>query len=234
MAETAGWRPSPTAVPRSVRLVGQRLLSPRPLTVQGSLTLTGANQYAGLTSIGDSVNAGSGKLVVANTTGSATGSGEVRVQRGGTLAGSGFIAGPVTLLDGGIIAPVDPVTLTLHDSLAWDGGGIVRLVLGADSAGSDHLRVGTLIRGAEGPFMFDLVDFGITAGAEYELLSFDAMTGFAASDFQAIGLDGTFAFHQGRLAFTASVAVPAVPEPSTYALLLVGPVMIRCARKSGR
>ena len=202
------------------------------LTVQqGSLTLTGANLYAGRTSIGDGVNAGSGKLVVANTSGSATGSGEVLIQRGGTLGGSGFIAGAVTLLDGGTIAPGDPVTLTLRDSLTWDGGGVIRLVLGANSAGSDHLHVARLIRGSQGPFVFDLVDFGITAGAEYDLLSFDAMTGFIASDFQAVGFDGVFAFHEGTLAFTASGAVAAVPEPSTCALLLMGLVMICGARR---
>ena len=205
------------------------------LTVQqGSLTLTGENSYSGRTSIGDGVNANSGKLVVANTSGSATGSGEVVIQNGGTLAGSGFIVGPVTLLSGAIIAPGDPVTLTLRDSLTWDGGGVVRLALGADSASSDHLRVGTLIRGADGPFVFDLVDFGVTAGAEYDLLSFDAMTGFVASDFHAIGFEGTFAFHQGMIAFTAAGAVTAVPEPSACALLLAGLVAIRYARKAQR
>lgn len=71
------------------------------LTVQGTLTLTGANTYAGRTSIGDGINANSGKLVVTNTIGSATGSGAVVIGRGGTLAGSGYIDGPVTLLDCG-------------------------------------------------------------------------------------------------------------------------------------
>ena len=202
------------------------------LTVQGALTLTGANLYAGRTSIGDGINPHSGKLVVANTSGSATGSGEVLIQNGGTLGGSGFIAGPVTLLAGGTIAPGDPVTLTLQDSLTWDGGGVIRLVLGPDSAGSDHLRVGTLMRGADGPFLFDLIDAGITAGAIYDLLSFDAMTGFVASDFQAVGYGGSFAFDNGMLAFTAALATPAVPEPSTYALLLAGLLMMRWARRA--
>ena len=202
------------------------------LTVQGgTLTLTGANLYAGRTSIGDGVNADSGKLVAANTSGSATGSGAVLVERGGTLGGSGFIAGPVTLLPGGTIAPGDPVTLTLRDSLTWDGGGVIRLVLGADTAGSDQLHVGTLIRGADGPFVFDLVDAGITAGTVYEFLSFDEMVGFAASDFQVRGFAGSFAFADGTLGFTASVAPPAVPEPSTYALLLLGLVTVLGARR---
>lgn len=45
----------------------------------GTLTLTGANHYAARTQVGDGVNADSGKLVVANTSGSATGRGEVRI-----------------------------------------------------------------------------------------------------------------------------------------------------------
>ena len=227
---TLGARSLIVAGPAATTFSGVISGSPPPvfpsLTVQGNLTLTGENLYAGRTSIGDGVNPGSGKLVVANTAGSATGSGEVQVQRGGTLAGSGFIDGPVTLLDGGVIAPGDPVTLTLRNSLTWDGGGVVRLVLGADSAGSDHLIVGSLIRGAAGPFVFDFVDAGITAGAHYDVLSFGSLTGFVASDFQANGFKGTFAFDDGTLAFTA-----AVPEPATVALLMTGLVLVIRAQK---
>jgi len=201
------------------------------LTVQGNLTLTGANVYAGRTVIGDGVNAHSGKLVAANAVGSATGSGEVRVQRGGTLAGSGFIAGPVTLLAGGTIAPGDPVTLTLSDSLTWDGGGVIRLVLGADTAGSDQLHGGTLARGATGgAFVLDLVNAGITLGAAYELLSFDTISGFAPTDFQTPGYEGVFAFDNGTLAFTPT-ALLAVPEAPTSALLLLGLLAYGCGRR---
>ncbi len=186
----------------------------------GRLTLTGANTYAGRTQIGDGVNADSGKLVAANTSGSATGSGEVRIERGGTLAGSGFIAGPVTLRAGGILAPGDPVTLTLQSSLTWDGGGLVRLVLGADDAGSDHIVVQNLIRGASGPFVFDLIDSGIVAGASYNLLHFDSLVGFDASDFTFSGASaaGRFSIVDGAIGFTAA----AVPEPRSAALLVFG------------
>jgi hypothetical protein len=201
------------------------------LTVLGGrLTLTGANEYVGRTQIGDGVSSDSGKLVAANTSGSATGTGEVRIERGGTLGGSGFIAGAVTLNDGGIIAPGDPVTLTLRDSLTWNGGGVIRLVLGADSAGSDHLDVGTLIRGADGLFAFDLIDAGITDGTEYDLLSFDALIGFSASDFVARGHTGTFSIEDGSLGFIASATV--VPEPGSGALLGIGVLALWCARRS--
>ncbi|CAN5136892.1 hypothetical protein BH11PSE9_BH11PSE9_02710 [soil metagenome] len=183
------------------------------------LALTGDNTYSGGTRIGDGISDASGKLVVANSSGSATGSGPVIVERGGTLAGSGFVAGAVTLMAGGTIAPGDPVTLSLRDSLTWDGGGIVRLVLGADSAGSDHLVVHTLKRGADGPFVIDLADFGIVSGATYDLIHFDSLIGFDSNDFAFSGAAaGSFALANGALAFTAA----AVPEPATAALALLG------------
>ena len=190
------------------------------LAVQGgTLTLTGANTYTGCTQVGDGVNADSGKLVAANTSGSATGSGEVRIERGGTLGGSGFIAGPVTLRAGGILATGDPVTLALQSSLTWDGGGLIRLVLGADDAGSDHIIVQNLVRGASGPFDFELIDTGIVGGASYTLLQFNSLVGFVASDFtfSGAGAAGNFSMVDGAIGFTA-----AVPEPSSAALLVIG------------
>ncbi len=202
------------------------------LAVRGgaTLTLTGSNTYTGGTRIGDGLTDSSGKLVVANTSGSATGSGPVIVERGGTLAGSGFVDGPVTLRAGGTIAPGDPVTLTLRDSLTWDGGGIVRLVLGADSAGSDHLNVHTLKRGADGPFVIDLVDFGIVAGTSYDLIHFDSLVGFGSHDFSFSGAAGSFALGNGALAFTAA----AVPEPATAAMALLGLLVIIGAARRRR
>ena len=184
----------------------------------GTLTLTGANTYTGATHIGEGINANSGKLNANNVAGSATGAGRVFVERGGTLGGSGFIAGPVTLRAGGTIAPGDPVTLTLHDSLTWDGGGVIRLVLGANSAGSDHLELASLIRGADGEFRFDFVDSGIVAGESYGLIHFDSLVGFGASDFSFNGVAGNFNLDNGTLRFTAA----AVPEPSAAWLLVAG------------
>ena len=200
------------------------------LAVSGgaTVTLAGSNSYTGGTQIGDGLSAGSGKLVVANTGGSATGSGEVFVQRGGTLAGSGFIDGPVTLMDGGVIAPGDPVTLSLNGDLTWNGGGVIRLVVGADAAGSDHLVTHRLVRGSGSAFMFDLVDDGRTPGRTYDLLQFDSLSGFTAGDFSFSGLAGTVALVDGRIAFTTS----AVPEPGLVALWLMGLLAVRAASRA--
>jgi fibronectin-binding autotransporter adhesin len=181
------------------------------------LTLTGANLYAGRTQIGDGLNADSGKLVVANTSGSATGSGAVQIERGGTLGGSGFIAGPVTLRAGGTIAPGDPVTLTLRDSLTWDGGGVIRLVLGSDDASSDHLVVQRLVKGSPGPFVFQFVNDGYTPGATYSVLNFGSIEGFSADDFSFSGAVGSFSLADGGLGFTL-----AVPEPNAAWMFTVG------------
>ena len=194
----------------------------------GALTLTGANTYSGGTLIGDGINAASGKLIAANTTGSATGSGPVFVERGGTLGGSGFIDGPVTLKAGGTIAPGDPVTLTLRDSLTWDGGSVIRLVLGVDSAHSDHLELGSLIKGTAGSYVFDFVDDGVTMGASYDLIHFGSLSGFKASDFSFVGLSGAFDLASGTVAFTAAAAP--VPEPSAALLFLGGLLLLALVR----
>ena len=80
----------------------------------GSLMISGANSYSGGTTIS------SGKLIVTNSTGSATGSGNVALN-GGTLAGSGIIAGTVTL-GGGILAPGAAGTTLTVGGLTYNSG----------------------------------------------------------------------------------------------------------------
>ena len=184
----------------------------------GALTLSGANTYTGGTTIGDGMNPTSGKLIVANPTGSATGSGPVSVNRGGTLSGSGHIAGPVTLNPGGLIAPGDPVTLTLDNDLTWNGGSSIQLFLGDNQADSDQIDIlGVLRRGDPGDFHFNLVDGGAVPGLSYELLHVGSMEGFVPSDFTFSGIQGDFTFENGSLDF-----VPTVPEPTTFWLCALG------------
>lgn len=88
----------------------------------GTLTLNGASIYTGGTTVTGGV------LKVANTTGSATGTGPVNVDVG-TLSGSGIIGGAVALGTGtgagAVIAPsgqtnVQPGTLTINGNLTFN------------------------------------------------------------------------------------------------------------------
>ena len=95
-----------------------------------SLTLSGASTYSGGTTITG------GALTVANTTGSATGTGPVTLT-GATLAGTGTISGSVSLV-GGTLAPSNgsatPATLTLG-STTLDSASSVHYQLGAPGVG---------------------------------------------------------------------------------------------------
>jgi len=83
---------------------------------RGALRLSGDNIYAGGTTIEG------GTLLVANRSGSATGTGPVNITAG-TLGGSGIIAGSVTIGTGAFLAPAAgsnvPATLTIQNALTF-------------------------------------------------------------------------------------------------------------------
>lgn len=82
----------------------------RRLTAGGTTEFTGNNTYSGNTVVE------AGTLLVNNTAGSGTGTGTVTVLADGTLSGSGFIGGDVTINDGGELAPgTSPGTLTINN-----------------------------------------------------------------------------------------------------------------------
>ena len=95
------------------------------LTKSGAaaLTLSASNTYSGGTTITNGV------LYATNTTGSATGSGAVNVNSGGTIGGTGFATGPVYINAGGTLSPgisatgtltVGSLTLASNSLLSYD------------------------------------------------------------------------------------------------------------------
>ena len=102
----------------------------------GTLTLGAAtgNVYTGATT----VNAG--RLIVTNTSGSATGAGAVTVTGTGVLGGTGFITGAVTVNAGGHVAPGESIDSLDVGSLTLNTGSILDIELGVTGV-SDLINV---------------------------------------------------------------------------------------------
>lgn len=108
--------------------VSQSIGGTGALTVNGggTLILTGNNPYVG----GTTVTAAT--LVISNTTGSATGSGNLTVDAGGDLTGSGVVGGNVIINPGGALSP----------GAGANGGKLSiqgNLVLGSSSSINEYL-----------------------------------------------------------------------------------------------
>ena len=119
---------------------------------KGSLDLTNANTYTG----GTTVKAGT--LLVDNTTGSATGTGQVRVDSG-ALGGNGTISGAVTIGsdtsgNGSFLTPGQsfnrPGTITLLSSLTFASDGFFNVGLARNGvAGRVNANGVTIQEGAQ-------------------------------------------------------------------------------------
>jgi len=97
-------------------------------TGTGELVLNGASTFSGGTTIS------AGTLLVHNTTGSGAGTGDVLVQAGAILGGTGSIAGATTLDDGAILAPgASAGTLTCNGDLTLSDLSYLRYELGTTS-----------------------------------------------------------------------------------------------------
>jgi autotransporter-associated beta strand protein len=110
--------------------------SPTALVKSGGaiLTLSGTNTFTG----GTTVN--SGTLLVNNLTGSGTGTGDLEVFSGATLAGNGIIGSSTTIDNGATLAPGNPSgTLTITNDLTLNDSSLLQFGLGTNS---DSVAVG--------------------------------------------------------------------------------------------
>lgn len=211
-------------------------------TGSGTQTFGDANTYSGGT------NLTGGKLLLANTTGSATGSGGVTFGVGATLASGagnvGIISGLVTASDNtAIIAPGATAAsntgtvgaLTLAGGLNVASGVAIAFDLGASSAASDLIQItgGNFTGGtADSSVIFNFNNLGATDGTTYSLINYTGATasGVDLSDFTATGVGGAFVLNGTELDFIA-----AVPEPATIlgGLLMAGALGWNQRRKIG-
>ena len=205
----------------------------------GSLTKTGAGvlilsdvgSYAGPT------NVNGGRLIVTNTSGSATGAGPVNVNSGGTLGGTGFIAGNIQVNSGGTIEPGSPLFPAvapgiLNTANVTFTGGALRVKLNGNTPGTGHdqlLSTGTVSIGTNAANL--ITSLGYAPSGSDQLVILQAA---AVSPGQFIGLPnnqvfavGTFAGQQysAQIHYTSNQvflnSFTPVPEP-VHMLLISG------------
>lgn len=103
----------------------------------GTWTLTNANSYGGGTEIKN------GTIMVNNTTGSATGTGDVLVKETGRLAGKGSVSGKVTVASGATLAPGDGLgNLNIGGSVNIQTGGVLEIDFDKSTTLNDRLVAG--------------------------------------------------------------------------------------------
>ncbi len=209
----------------------------------GTWTLTGNSSYTGNTTING------GTLLVNNTTGSGTGSGNVIINSGGTFGGNGSITGGITLNSGGILSPGSSIESLVSGSNIWNGGSSYEFEFSTDGSGVagigyDLLAInGTLnLSGASNanPINIDLITMldattpGVLASwnpfASTTWLGFVTTTGgvisfsqdkfvFDTSGFQS-PLHGNFSVVESQ--GRLDLLYIAIPEPATMSLLALG------------
>ncbi|MFO0809977.1 MAG: autotransporter-associated beta strand repeat-containing protein [Gemmataceae bacterium] len=202
-----------------------------PLTKAGAgtLILSAAGTYTGQT------NVNGGRLLVTNTTGSATGTGLVAVNSGGTLGGTGTVGGNLTVAAGGFVAPglTAPGKLTIGGSATFTGGTMSFRLNGTTAGtGYDQLAVGGALALGSGVATLS-TSLGYAPAATDSLTIVTAGSGGNAGTFAGLANNASFLVGSfGGTPYTAVIqysptaivltGFQPVPEPAHVLLIAAG------------
>ena len=187
-------------------------------TGTGAVVLSGDNTYSGGTSVEGTT------LLVNNTSGSGTGTGDVTVGNTGTLGGTGTIGGDLTTVGAGgrLSAGVPGVaggvgTLTFSEALTTEAGSTWLVDIVQDQNGvSDRVNVGGALNLDGASFLPNFTgDF--TNGHVYTIASYGSLSGtFDGWADGAVISNYQISYGSGT---AGVITLTAVPEPGTLALL---------------
>ena len=179
------------------------------------MRLTAPNNYSGGTIVS------AGRLLVSNAAGSATGSGAVNVE-GGSLGGTGTIAGPVYVVPGGMLSPGALIgVLTINNSLTLSGTTIMEL--NAETRTNDLVRGLTSVAYA-GALIVSNLSGTITSSNAFKLFNAGSYSGAFASLTPAIpgsglGWNTNTLASDGTLRILSTTAPVMIPSAVSGGLL---------------
>jgi fibronectin-binding autotransporter adhesin len=188
------------------------------------LRLSGANTYTGQTIVL------AGTLVVDGIY-AETADGSIFVADGAVLGGGGVLRGEATI--DGIIAPGTNLgTLTIDNSVTWNGhtDNAWAFELGPGDLADLLVVGGDFLRGSGSEFVFNFLGAAVTG--TFTLIDWDGLTSFEASDFSAINLAAGYSVASFAIE-GSSLQVTVVPEPSVAALVMVALVGGLIPRRRG-
>nr|WP_319399821.1 autotransporter-associated beta strand repeat-containing protein [uncultured Carboxylicivirga sp.] len=142
-------------------------------TGAGSWTLTNSNTYSGGTTIEE------GTLIVANTTGSATGTNSIWVEANGSLAGAGAITGQVTVANEASLHPGPTSglgTLTIYNNLILETGSTCYFKVNASTGTYDQIVANGTVT-LNGDLNFKKLRGTFSAGQSYSIINATEITG---------------------------------------------------------
>ncbi|MDO9613165.1 MAG: autotransporter-associated beta strand repeat-containing protein, partial [Bacteroidota bacterium] len=151
-------------------------------TGTGRMTLIGANTYSG----GTVVEGGS--LIVSNTSGSATGTGSVKVKSKTMITGNGIIAGPLIIEEGGGVSPGDANIgkLTVNNSITFHDKALLSIKCNTSNIQTDILKSTGQVTLGGILFITNLSDAGFASGIQFRCIEAPEINGVFSAIVPAI------------------------------------------------